>query len=105
MPPVIDLPRDHNPFSMTGVSRDRDGIPRYDDLPATLLDMLAGHVEQRPDNEAVVELGAGRLTYRQLWDRAARGGADCGRPVCDPVTGSRCAIPRESTGCWHSGAR
>ncbi|MCV7408901.1 class I adenylate-forming enzyme family protein [Mycobacterium florentinum] len=72
MPPVIDLPRDHNPFSMTGVSRDRDGIPRYDDLPATLLDMLAGHVEQRPDNEAVVELGAGRLTYRQLWDRAAR---------------------------------
>ncbi len=34
--------------------------------------MLAEQVDRRPDSEAVVELGAGRLTYRQLWDRAAR---------------------------------
>ena len=60
------------PVPATGVSRDADGIPHYDDLPATLLDMLAEQVENRPDGEAVVELGAGRLTYRQLWDRAAR---------------------------------
>jgi acyl-CoA synthetase (AMP-forming)/AMP-acid ligase II len=72
MPPVIDIPRGHNPFSTTGVSRDRDGIPRYDDVPPTLLDMLAEHVDHRPDSEALVEVGAGRLTYRQLWDRAAR---------------------------------
>jgi acyl-CoA synthetase (AMP-forming)/AMP-acid ligase II len=72
MPPVIDIPRVHNPFSTTGVSRDRDGIPRYDDVPATLLDMLAEHVDHRPESEALVEVGAGRLTYRQLWDRAAR---------------------------------
>jgi acyl-CoA synthetase (AMP-forming)/AMP-acid ligase II len=72
MPQVIDIPRGHNPFSITGVSRDRNGIPRYDDVPATLLDMLAEHVDHRPDSEAVVEVGAGRLTYRQLWDRAAR---------------------------------
>lgn len=72
MPPVIEVPRYHNPFSTVGVSRDADGVPRYDELPATLLDMLAGHVETRPDSEALVELGAGRLTYRQLWDRAAR---------------------------------
>jgi acyl-CoA synthetase (AMP-forming)/AMP-acid ligase II len=72
MPAVIEISRDHNPFPMTGVSRDTNGIPRYDDLPATLLDMLAGHVDRRPDSEAVVELGAGRLTYRQLWDRASR---------------------------------
>jgi acyl-CoA synthetase (AMP-forming)/AMP-acid ligase II len=72
MPPVIDIPRGHNPFSTTGVSRDRDGIPRYDDVPATLLDMLAEHVNHRPESEALVEVGAGRLTYRQLWDRAAR---------------------------------
>lgn len=72
MPPVIEIARDHNPFPVTGVSRDRDGIPRYDELPATLLDMLAEHVDTRPDSEALVELGAGRLTYRQLWDRAAR---------------------------------
>ncbi|WP_197283771.1 class I adenylate-forming enzyme family protein [Mycobacterium sp. Marseille-P9652] len=72
MPPVIEIPRDHNPFATTGVTRDSAGVPHYDDLPETLLDMLAEHVDARPDSEAVVELGAGRLTYRQLWDRASR---------------------------------
>jgi acyl-CoA synthetase (AMP-forming)/AMP-acid ligase II len=72
MPPVIEIPRDRNPFPLTGVSRGRDGVPRFDELPATLLDMLAEQVDARPDGEALVELGAGRLTYRQLWDRAAR---------------------------------
>ncbi|MDR3658572.1 MAG: class I adenylate-forming enzyme family protein [Mycobacterium sp.] len=72
MPPVIEIPRGSNPFAMTGVSRDPSGTPRYDELPDTLLDMLAGHVDRRPDSEAVVELGGGRFTYRQLWDRAAR---------------------------------
>src|SRR5271166_3857412 len=72
MPPVTEIPHGHNPFPMTGVSRDSNGIPHYDELPATLLDMLAEQVDHRPDSEAVVELGASRLTYRQLWDRAAR---------------------------------
>ena len=72
MPPVIEIPRDHNPFPITGVSRDANGVPHYDDLPATLLDVLAEQVDQRPDSEAVVELGADRLTYRRLWDRASR---------------------------------
>ncbi|ASW86498.1 AMP-binding enzyme family protein [Mycobacterium intracellulare 1956] len=69
---MIEIARDHNPFSTVGVSRGRDGVPRYDELPATLLDMLAEHVDTRPGSEALVELGGGRLTYRQLWDRAAR---------------------------------
>ena len=72
MPVVTEIPRGHNPFPTTGVSRGPDGIPHYDELPATLLDMLAEQVDRRADSEAVVELGAGRLTYRQLWDRAAR---------------------------------
>lgn len=72
MPPVIEIAREHNPFPTTGVSRGRDGIPRYDSLPETLLDMLAEQVDARPDSEALVEVGGGRLTYRQLWDRAAR---------------------------------
>lgn len=72
MPPVIEIPRGTNPFPTTGVSRGPDGIPRYDELPATLLDMLAEHLDARPDAEALVELGGDRLTYRQLWDRAAR---------------------------------
>jgi acyl-CoA synthetase (AMP-forming)/AMP-acid ligase II len=72
MPPVIEISRTDNPFATTGVSRGADGIPRYQELPATLLDMLAEQVDHRPDDEAVVELGADRLCYRQLWDRAAR---------------------------------
>ncbi|OBH58094.1 acyl-CoA dehydrogenase [Mycobacterium colombiense] len=69
---MIEIPRGRNPFPLIGVSRGSDGIPRYDELPATLLDMLAEQVDARPDAEALVELGANRLTYRQLWDRAAR---------------------------------
>lgn len=69
---VTEIPRGHNPFPTTGVSRDHSGIPRYDELPTTLLDMLCEHVDRRPDSEAVVELGADRLTYQQLWQRAAR---------------------------------
>jgi len=69
---VATIPRGHNPFPTTGVSRDRNGIPRYDHVPDTLLDLLAEQVASRPDSEAVVEVGAGRLTYRQLWDRASR---------------------------------
>lgn len=72
MPSVIEIPRTRNPFPTTGVSRDGNGIPHYDELPATLLDMLAEQVARRPDGEAVVELGADRLTYRRLWDRASR---------------------------------
>lgn len=72
MPPVIEISRSDNPFATTGVARGADGIPRYQELPATLLDMLAERVDRRPGDEALVELGADRLTYRQLWDRAAR---------------------------------
>jgi acyl-CoA synthetase (AMP-forming)/AMP-acid ligase II len=69
---VTEIPRDANPFPTTGMSRDGTGIPHYDQLPATLLDMLDQHVENRADSEALVELGADRLTYRQLWDAATR---------------------------------
>jgi len=72
MTEVTEIPRDHNPFPATGVSRDAKGVPHYDELPDTLLDMLAEHVDNRPNSEALVELGAGHLTYRQLWDRASR---------------------------------
>lgn len=69
---VVEIPRDHNPFPRVGTSLDGKGVPHYDGLPATLLDMLAEQVALRPDSEAVVELGADRLTYRQLWDHASR---------------------------------
>ena len=54
MPAVIEIPSDRNPFPTTGVSRDPNGIPHYDHLPATLLDMLAEQVDNRPNGEAVI---------------------------------------------------
>jgi len=72
MPEVVEISRSSNPFRRTGVHLDDHGIPRYEGLPATLLDMLGEQVTARPKSEAVVELGADRLTYRQLWDRASR---------------------------------
>ncbi|MEO8814718.1 MAG: class I adenylate-forming enzyme family protein [Mycobacterium sp.] len=69
---VIEISRRHNPFPTTGVSRDSHGVPHYDNLPATLVDLLAEQLKNRPDSEAVVELGGDRVTYRGLWQRAAR---------------------------------
>ncbi|MFD9903024.1 class I adenylate-forming enzyme family protein [Streptomyces sp. NPDC059063] len=52
--------------------RDAKGALAYADAPATLVDVLRTHVEVRPEAEAVVELGGDRLTYAELWRRAAR---------------------------------
>jgi long-chain acyl-CoA synthetase len=61
------------PFDTSGVTRGPDGIKRYDGLPANLVDMLRGTVDRHPSGEAVAETGGGpRLTYRELWDKAAR---------------------------------
>src|SRR5258707_7674793 len=88
--PVTEISRSNNPFPVMGVSRDNFGAPHYDRLPATLLDMLAEQIDNRPNSEAVVELGGDRLTYRQLWDRASRvaGGLHAvGRSPGDCVAG------------------
>jgi acyl-CoA synthetase (AMP-forming)/AMP-acid ligase II len=61
------------PFELAGVVRGPDGIKRYQGLPESLVEMLRATVDRYPDREAVVETGGGpRLTYRELWDRAAR---------------------------------
>ena len=60
------------PFDMSGVRRHADGILRYSDRPASVLAMLRRTVDRVPDDEAVVQIGRDRVTYRQLWDRAAR---------------------------------
>ncbi len=61
-----------HPFDESGVERDPAGIKRYTDLPASVVELLHRTVADRPDQEAVVELDGPRLTYRQLWDGAAR---------------------------------
>jgi acyl-CoA synthetase (AMP-forming)/AMP-acid ligase II len=61
------------PFDTAGVTRDPGGIKRYDGLPDSLVHMLRSAVELHPGREALAETGGGpRLTYRELWDRAAR---------------------------------
>ena len=61
-----------SPFDTSGVTRGADGIKRYDGLPASLVHLLRGVVEQHPGREALVEIGGPRLSYRELWDRATR---------------------------------
>jgi acyl-CoA synthetase (AMP-forming)/AMP-acid ligase II len=60
------------PFDQSGITRGPDGVARYDDRPTSLIEMLLATRERVPDDEAVVELGGERLSYRELWDRAAR---------------------------------
>lgn len=60
------------PFDRSGITRGPDGVARYDQRPASLVEMLRTTVERVPDREAVVELGGPHLTYQELWDRSAR---------------------------------
>ena len=60
-------------FDESDIVRGADGIARYQGLPENLVVMLRETAEAEPDREAVVETGDGpRLTYRELWERAAR---------------------------------
>jgi long-chain acyl-CoA synthetase len=60
------------PYDRSGTEDGPDGIRRYTGLPRNLPAMLRGSVDRFPDRDALVELGGERVTYRQLWDRAAR---------------------------------
>jgi long-chain acyl-CoA synthetase len=60
------------PFDLSGIRRDPGGVLRYEKMPESLVAMLRATVEALPDAEALVELDGPRLTYRELWDRAAR---------------------------------
>jgi acyl-CoA synthetase (AMP-forming)/AMP-acid ligase II len=60
------------PFDYSGITRDARGIAHYDNRPASLVEMLRATVEKSPDHEAIVEIGGERLSYRELWERAAR---------------------------------
>jgi acyl-CoA synthetase (AMP-forming)/AMP-acid ligase II len=61
-----------HPFDETGVVRDAAGVKHYTQLPASVVELLRRTVEERPDQEAVVELDGPRVSYRELWDRSAR---------------------------------
>jgi long-chain acyl-CoA synthetase len=61
-----------HPFDESGIVRGADGIARYQNRPRSLVEMLRSTVDKFANAEAVVEVGGERLTYRDLWDRAAR---------------------------------
>src|SRR5918911_5493868 len=60
------------PFDRSGTEVGPDGVRRYTGLPRNLLTMLRTAVDAHPGAEALVELGGGRVTYRQPWGRASR---------------------------------
>ena len=61
-----------DPYPLDGIARRADGVLRYTFLPPSLVAMLRTRVDTDPSGEAIVELGGPRLTYRELWDAAAR---------------------------------
>src|SRR5215472_15127200 len=69
---ITASPRGDNPFDSSGVRAGSDGIRRYPDLHESLLAMLRDSVESSPGAEALVEVGGERVSYAQMWDRAAR---------------------------------
>jgi long-chain acyl-CoA synthetase len=64
--------RGRNPFATTGVERGADGIARYRGRPDSLVHMLRTSVERGRDAPSIIEVGGERVTFGQLWDRAAR---------------------------------
>ncbi|MEV3960552.1 AMP-binding protein [Nocardia sp. NPDC050193] len=54
------------------LSRGADGILRYGNLSPALTELLDLQVHAFSNREAVVEIGGGRLTYRELWHSASR---------------------------------
>ncbi|TAM09180.1 MAG: long-chain fatty acid--CoA ligase [Nevskiaceae bacterium] len=61
-----------SPFDTRDVERDANGALRYTNPPASLAAMLRASVERAPHAEALVEVGGPRVTYGELWQRAAR---------------------------------
>jgi long-chain acyl-CoA synthetase len=64
--------RGANPFDDSGVLADQHGIRRYANLHESITQMLRASVDADPRAEALVEVGGNRISYRELWDRAAR---------------------------------
>src|SRR5215468_9720045 len=86
------------PFDESGVTRGADGIARYQSRPRSLIEMLRATVEKNPHGEAVVEVGGTRLTFRDLWERAARTAGGLRAQGIQP--GDRVAIRLGNSSDW-----
>lgn len=69
--PLVEFPL-ADTASAAPLSRGADGILRYGNLSPALTELLDLQVHAFANREAVVEVGGGRLTYRELWHSASR---------------------------------
>ncbi|MEO5901887.1 MAG: AMP-binding protein, partial [Ilumatobacteraceae bacterium] len=60
------------PFAMHDIARGADGVLRFTSLAQSLVHMLRSSVDRDPHGEAIVVVGGERLTFTELWSRAAR---------------------------------
>src|SRR5215475_6635490 len=95
---IIPPPRGANPFDDTGVQADSNGVRRYPGLHDSLVEMLHDSVRADPHAEALVQVGGERISYNQLWDRAARVGG--GLRAAGISTGDRVAIKLPNSIDW-----
>ena len=95
---ITALPRGANPFDDSGVWTGSDGVRRYPDLHESLVEMLRESVQASPAAEALVEVGGGRVSYTELWDRAARVGGGLRETGVRP--GDRVAIRLPNSIDW-----
>src|SRR5215469_3503559 len=84
------MTRGANPFDDSGVTADRNGVRRYPNLHGSLVEMVRASAEADPDAEALVQVSGERVSYRQMWDRAARVAGGLRAAGCSP--GDRVAI-------------
>ena len=89
------------PFDMSGISRDKLGVKHFDHLPRSLVEMLRNSADEAPDRDAVVQLDGPRVTYRELWERAARVAG--GLRAAGIGSGDRVAIRHGNTLDWVLG--
>jgi long-chain acyl-CoA synthetase len=64
--------RGRNPYDSTGVETGPDEVKYYTGRPESLVHMLRASVDRDAEALAIAEVGGERLTYGELWDRAAR---------------------------------
>jgi long-chain acyl-CoA synthetase len=95
---LTGLGREENPFDASGVVADAGGVRRYQDLPVSLVAMLDASVRAAPDAEALVEVGGERVSYQQMWDRAARVAGGLRAAGVSP--GDRVAIRLPNSADW-----
>jgi long-chain acyl-CoA synthetase len=69
---VEPAPRGRNPFDVSAVRRDEDGLARYVDRPDSLVHLLRASVDRESAAVAIVEVGGRSLSYGELWDGAGR---------------------------------